>query len=295
MEGPYGEARAPAGRLARVLVRPPDPADAVEWRAYGWRSAPDPGRLRAEHEAFRDRLADAGAEVVVGQSPVPGDPDAVYVRDPILIAPSGAVVLRPGKEARRGEPAAVRGDLERAGVPTIAVMEPPATAEGGDLLWLDERTLVAGRSHRTNDAGIGLLRDALPGIDVLAFDLPRLGGPAEVLHLMSLLSPLDGDLAVAFRPLLPVRLDELLASREVELVEVPEEEFAAMGPNVLALGPRLALAREGSPETRRRMERRGVEVRTYPGDEISGKGDGGPTCLTLPLRRDPAPAASPDR
>jgi arginine deiminase len=33
------------------------------------------------------------------------------------------------------------------------------------------------------------------------------------------------------------------------------------------------------------MERAGVDVVTYRGDEISRKGDGGPTCLTRPLWR----------
>jgi N-dimethylarginine dimethylaminohydrolase len=84
---------------------------------------------------------------------------------------------------------------------------------------------------------------------------------------------------------MPTRLVQLLAARGVELVEVPDEEFESMGPNVLALGPRVALALEGNDETRRRMERAGVEVRVYRGDEISRKGDGGPTCLTRPLLR----------
>jgi N-dimethylarginine dimethylaminohydrolase len=120
---------------------------------------------------------------------------------------------------------------------------------------------------------------------VLVFDLPHLRGAGEVLHLLSLLSPLDLDLVVAFTPLMPIRLMELLRSRGVGIVEVPEEEFETMGPNVLALGPRVALALEGNDETRRRMESAGVDVRTYAGDEISHKGDGGPTCLTRPLLR----------
>jgi len=83
----------------------------------------------------------------------------------------------------------------------------------------------------------------------------------------------------------PVRLLELLAERGIEVVEVPDEEFATQGCNVLALGPRRALALDGSPETRRRMERAGVDVVVYRGEEISLKGDGGPTCLTRPLLR----------
>jgi N-dimethylarginine dimethylaminohydrolase len=105
------------------------------------------------------------------------------------------------------------------------------------------------------------------------------------MHLMSFLSPLDRDLAVVYPRIAPTRLMWLLADRGVRVVEVPDEEFASMGPNVLALGPRRALALDGNDETRRRMERAGVDVVVYRGDEISHKGDGGPTCLTRPLLR----------
>jgi N-dimethylarginine dimethylaminohydrolase len=273
------------GALKQVLVRAPQPEDHRRWREYGWRAEPDPGLSAAEHEAFRTELELAGAEVLVGSTPVEGDPDAIYAYDPALMTDRGAILLRPGKAGRRAEPEAFGRDLAAAGVPIAARLEPPATAEGGDLFWLDERTLIAGRSYRTNDDGIAALRGLLPEVDVLVFDLPNLRGAGEVLHLLSLLSPLDLDLVVAFTPLMPIRLMELLRSRGVGIVEVPEEEFETMGPNVLALGPRVALALEGNEETRRRMESAGVDVRTYAGDEISHKGDGGPTCLTRPLLR----------
>jgi N-dimethylarginine dimethylaminohydrolase len=122
-------------------------------------------------------------------------------------------------------------------------------------------------------------------VEVIPFDLPHWNGRAEVMHLMSFLSPLDEDLALVYARIAPVRLLELLAARGIQVVEVPDEEFETMGPNVLALGPRKALALEGNDETRRRMEAAGVEVLTYAGDEISRKGDGGPTCLTRPLWR----------
>jgi N-dimethylarginine dimethylaminohydrolase len=271
--------------LRRVLVRPPAPGSWAAWKAYGWRGEPDPGRLEDEHAAFRELLAEAGAEVVVAGTPHALDPDAIYVYDPALVADAGAIMLRPGKEGRRGEVEVMTADFVEAGVPIAARLQAPATAEGGDTLWLDENTLLVGRGYRTNDGGIAELVEALPGVDVLAFDLPHLHGSGEVLHLMSLLSPLDVDLAVAYLPLMPVRLVELLAARGTELVEVPEEEFETMGPNVLALGPRVALALEGNDETRQRMEAAGVDVRVYRGDEISRKGDGGPTCLTRPLLR----------
>ncbi|HXL43803.1 MAG TPA: arginine deiminase family protein [Gaiellaceae bacterium] len=272
-------------QLRRVLVRPPAPGSWAAWKPYGWRGEPDPARMEEEHEAFRALLADAGAEVVVAATPHSLDPDAIYVYDPALVTDDGAVMLRPGKEGRRGEVEVMAADFVEAGLPIAGRLDAPAMAEGGDTLWLDERTLLVGRGYRTNDEGIRQLGEALPGVDVAAFDLPHLRGAGEVLHLMSLLSTLDVDLAVAYPPLMPVRLMELLAERGIELVEVPDEEFETMGPNVLALGPRVALALEGNDETRRRMEKAGVDVRVYRGAEISRKGDGGPTCLTRPLLR----------
>lgn len=279
------------GELRRVLVRPPTAEDVGAWRDFGWRAAPDPVRAGEEHERLCLVLEEAGAEVIVSRHE-PGNPDAIYVYDPTLVGHHGAVLLRPGKEARRAEPDATAAALDAAGIPIVGRLDSPACVEGGDTLWLDETTLLVGHGYRTNAAGIGALADAFPGVDVIAFDLPHWNGAAEVLHLMSYISPLDSDLAVVYPRLAPVRLLELLGELEIRTVVVPDEEFESMGPNVLALGPRRALALEGNDETRRRMERAGVDVVVYRGDEISRKGDGGPTCLTRPLLRGPASAHS---
>ncbi len=170
-------------------------------------------------------------------------------------------------------------------MPIVARVTGDAMVEGGDTLWLDETTLLVGHGYRTNALGIDALAQAFPDVDVIAFDLPHWNGDGEVLHFMSYISPLDHDLAVVYPRLAPVRLLELLAELGIETIEVPDEEFETMGSNVLALGPRRALALDGNPETRRRMEQAGVEVAVYKGDEISRKGDGGPTCLTRPLLR----------
>jgi N-dimethylarginine dimethylaminohydrolase len=254
------------------------------WREFGWRAQPDPVAIVEEHEAFRAELAALDADVVVGE-PSPDDPDAVYVRDVALMVPDGAVVLRPGKELRRNEIGPIEVDLVAARVPVLGRLTGDATAEGGDMVLLDERTLLVGRSYRTNDEGIRQLRDALATIDVVAFDLPHLNGRGEVLHLMSMLSPLAPDLALVHLPLMPARLVELLEERGIASVEVAPDEYDTMAANVLALAPRVALALEGNPVTRSRLEAAGVEVRTYRGEEISRKGDGGPTCLTRPLER----------
>lgn len=267
---------------SRILVRPPAEEDASSWQRLGWRAAPDPRALAAEHERFRDLLAAAGVEVVEARGE-PGNLDSIYVYDPVLVAPRGAILLRPGKEGRRGEPDALRPDLERLGVPILGRLDGNEYAEGGDTIWLDERTLLVGRTYRTNEAGIAALRRLLPEADVRAYDLVHHHGRGEVLHLRSLLNPVSPGLVVAYVPLLPVPLVELLEERGIAIVEVPDGELETMGPNVLGLGGGRALALAGNEGTRRGIARVGVEVLEYEGDEISRKGDGGPTCLTLPL------------
>ena len=147
------DARSMTASLRRVLVRPPQPADGARWREYGWRAEPDFARAAAEHEAFRELLEAAGTEVVVAEGEA-ANPDAIYVYDPLLVGDDGAVLLRPGKDGRLGEPDALVPDLARAGVPVAARIEAPGTVDGGDTLWLDERTLLAGRGYRTNAAGV---------------------------------------------------------------------------------------------------------------------------------------------
>lgn len=279
----YGS-QAMWGDLERVLVRPPLAADTGHVERYAWRGVPDAAAAAAEHEELRGLLTAAGAEVIVSEHD-PGNPDAIYVYDPVLVGGEGAALLRPGKEGRLGEPASIAPSLEAAGVPIASRMDAPATAEGGDTIWLDHDTLLVGHGYRTGTAGIAALRSAFPAVEVIVLDLPHWVGASEVMHLMSLISPLDRDLALVYPRIAPVRLMELLAERGIEVVAVPDEEFESMGSNVLALGPRRALALEGNDETRRRMEKAGVDVVTYRGDHISRLGDGGPTCLTRPLLR----------
>src|SRR5579859_4441149 len=267
--------------LRRVLVRRP-PADTSDWQRFGWRSQPDPVRLADEHERFCLALEDAGAEVVVAP---PTTLDAIYAYDPALVSDRGAVLLRPGKPERLEEVDAIALELEQAGVPVAARLEAPALAEGGDIAWLDERTLLAGRGYRTNSDGIWAL-ERLLGVETLVFDLPHFHGPGEVMHLLSLFSPLDRDLVAAYPPLMPVRLVQLFEERGIQIVEVPDDEFDTMGANALALAPRQALVLERNVGTRRRLETAGVDVAVYRGEELS-KGDGGPTCLTRPLLRTP--------
>ena len=275
-------------RLRRVLVRKPDSSFAVADPAtWHYTARPHVEIAREEQDRLVDLLRRHEIEVVYHDVPQPDRADAIYVFDPVLITDRGAVILRMGKSLRRGEEAAVATQLEELGIPIVATLVDPALAEGGDLLWLDDHTLFAGVGFRTNDEGVRQLREALTpaGIVVEPVDLPVFSGPEACLHLLSLISLVDHRLAVVYPPLLPVRLWQELDRRGFRLVEVPEEEFATMATNVLALAPGICLILEGNPITRRRLEDAGCTVHTSRGREISLKAEGGPTCLTRPLLR----------
>jgi dimethylargininase len=274
--------------LRRVLVKRPDAAfGSADPAVWHYTARPDLEAARRELDALVEILAAAGAEVVDHPEPQPARADAIYVFDPALITDRGAVILRMGKVLRRGEEDALGRRLTALGIPILATLHGEATAEGGDLLWVDHDTLAVGQGFRTNAEGLRQLRAALAplGVETIPVELPYFTGPEACLHLLSLISLVAGDLAVVYPPLLSVPFWNLLRERGFRIVEVPEEEFPTQGPNVLALAPRRALMLEGNPVTRRRLEAAGCEVLTYRGREISLKAEGGPTCLTRPLWR----------
>jgi N-dimethylarginine dimethylaminohydrolase len=270
--------------LRRVLLRRPSVTG--DFAAAAWR-VPDPGLLARQHEAFGQLLTDLGCQVEVAP-PADGLVDATYVRDPGLVMAAGAVLFQMAKPARMAEPALLGDALTAADVPVAARLAGTARADGGDFIWLDERTMLAGRSYRSNAEGLRQVAQALAaeGVTLETVDLPHDRGPGHVLHLMSLISPVADDLAVVYPPLAPVALMETLAERGVRVVAVDAGEYETMGCNVLAVEPRRVVMLNGNPRTRAALEAAGCEVHGYDGSEISVKGDGGPTCLTAPIWRE---------
>lgn len=280
--------------LRTVLVRrPAAPATGGEWRDLGYPRPVDHAAAEREHAAFREILARAGAEVVEAGPDAPGLLDAIFGYDPSIITDGGAVILRLGKPLRLPEADLAARAYGEFGIPILGRIESPGTVEGGDTLWLDQRTLAVGRGYRTNDAGISQLAAILATIEVTVMEvaLPHWRGPGECLHLMSLISPVAPDLAVVYLPLLATAFVEELRERNWRFVEVPDQEFDTLGCNVLALAPGRCLVCAGSPLTRTRLETAGCEVIAYQGDEISHNRAGGPTCLTRPLWREASSAS----
>jgi N-dimethylarginine dimethylaminohydrolase len=271
--------------LREVLVKRPGAAfgRAFEDPAHGFLHPVDLAVAQREHDGFVDLLASLGPTVHVLDAEI-GDPDLVYTYDPLIVTDRGAIPLRPGKPNRRGEPAAVEAWTTAAGIPTVGRIEAPGTIEGGDTFWLRPDLFCIGRTLRTNDDGVRQL-SALVGGDVRVFDVPYWRGPAELIHLMSLISPVADDLAVVYLPLLPVGLWRLLGELGIRLVEVPEEEFLTLGPNVLAVRPGVVILAAGNPRTEAGLVAAGCEVHTYAAAEIGVNGSGGPTCMTRAILR----------
>ena len=270
--------------LKKVLLRTPTTVGNFVTDG-AWRE-PDKTALLKEHQDLADLLKTFGAEVIVAPS-IDGLVDSVYMHDPMIMSPHGAILLRMAKPIRSDEPSHFQKTLEEIGVPILGELTEPAFADGGDKAWLDEKTLLIGHGYRTNQAGIDQIRSMLKpfGVDVFSFDLPHYEGPGAVLHLMSVLSPIDKDLAVVYEPLAPVRLLQFLTSRGIKWLTVSEKEMLTQGSNILAVAPRKVLLAAGNPEIEKKLLDTGVEVHIFNGENVAVKGDGGPTCLTAPLFR----------
>jgi dimethylargininase len=272
-----------------VLVKRPGPAfgRAFADPAHGFLHPVDLEVARREHDTFVELLVSLGPTVhELGAESA--SPDLVYQFDPLLVTARGAIPLRAGKPNRRGEELLSEAWLNARGVPTIGRIEAPGTIEGGDTFWLRPDLLCIGRTLRTNASGVTQLA-ALVGGDVRVFDVPYWRGPAELVHLLSVVSPVADDLAVVYLPLLPVGLWQVLGDLGIRTIAVPEDEFPTLGCNVLAVRPGVVIVAEGNPVTAAALAAAGCEVHAYPSTEIGINGSGGPTCLTRPIRRDTAP------
>lgn len=258
-----------------------------QWKELNYLSEPDFNKALEEYDVLRTEIESCGSEILEFSGNQDVMIDSIYCRDATIATDFGWIICRMGKSGRRIEPSSCRQDLVKNGEKILGEIKAPGTVEGGDVAWLDEKTLAIGRTYRTNEEGIEQIRSFLKplGIEIIRVDLPHYKGDSDVFHLMSIFSPVDRDLAVIYSPLMPIFFRELLLDKGFQLVEVPDEEFESMGCNVLALAPRKCLMVKGNPITGKRLIEAGAELIEYSGEEISVKGGGGPTCLTRPVAR----------
>jgi N-dimethylarginine dimethylaminohydrolase len=286
-------AHSESGKLKSVFIKRAKDAfidDAhvsKHWESLNYLGKPDIQKAFSEYEAFEQVFKDNGTELLYLPEDASVNMDSIYCRDAAIATSKGMIICNMGKEGRKNEPLAEQKAFEANGIPVLGVITAPGTIEGGDVAWLDEKTLAVGHTYRTNEEGIKQITAILApiGVEVITVPMPHYRGPSDVFHLMSVLSPVDKNLAVVYSPLIPIVFRNELINRGFELVEVPEAEFDSMGCNVLALSPRVCLMVKGNPITKARLEKAGCKVIEYEGAEISVKGGGGPTCLTRPVER----------
>ncbi|MCL6707732.1 arginine deiminase family protein [Pseudomonas sp. R2.Fl] len=283
-----------SGKLRRVLMRRPGQslasADPARWH-YG--PTFDGEKAVAQYKAFADLVAASGTEILWLEDEGDGLADAMFTHDPSLMTQHGAILLRMGKPLRMKEPDLHEAAYRAAGIPILGRITAPGTVEGGDCVWVDEKTLAVGRGVRSNQAGIEQLAAMLSpfGITVLGYDLPLWQGEEACLHLMSVISPLKRNLALVHAPLLPAAFYFLLKEKGIDLVVAPEAEFAAssgLNLNVLPTAPGEVIMIDGFPGTKAVMEAAGCKVSTFAADALCIACEGGPTCLTRPVLRDPS-------
>lgn len=279
--------------VKRILVKHPreayrnqENADA-NWKNLGYPAPVSYDKVMMEFEAFTAILEKFVPTISYLPAADGAGLDSLYTHDPIVPTNKGIIMMNMGKAQRRKEAEAMEAYFRAEGIPVHGWINSPATHEGGDSVWIDGCTLAMARSFRTNDAGVKRMRElAANDFEVLSYGLPYWNGPEECLHIMSFISPVDKDLAVVYSRQMPIPFREELVRRGYKFVEVPDEEYASFGPNVLAVAPRIVIIPSGNPKTKEALKSVGCEVYEYPADDITHKGGGGPTCLTRALERE---------
>ena len=290
---PNFTAHSETGKLHSLYIKNVEQAFISEahieqhWRELNFLSKPDLNNALAEYKIFEAFLKNQGTQLLYFPQDAAVNMDSIYCRDAAIATNKGMIICNMGKAARMYEPAAEKATFEANGIAVLGTIIAPGTLEGGDVAWIDENTLAVGQTYRSNQEGILQLTALLQpmNVEVITVPLPHYKGPTDVFHLMSILSPVDTNLAVVYSPLMPIVFRNLLLQKGYQLVEVPDEEFESMGCNVLALAPRVCLMVDGNPKTKNALENAGCKVIVYKGEDISVKGGGGPTCLTRPVMR----------
>ena len=304
----YG-AQTEYGKLRRVLMHRPGEAmkaitagnkndylfrDPVYWKAF-----------QQEHDQFTDALRAEGVDVVLLDSLLDEKhrmiasrlPNMVYTRDVGLVGNLGGYVLRMTYPARFVEPTIIEKAFTGLGIPIAHSVSPPGVVEGGDFVWLDEKTPMMGYGTRSNEHGAAQMRDSMLGRGVDEFILQPL--PSWRVHLDGALMMMSPDLAL-FHPgslrLFPAYvyrdggvelmfLEDILRDRGVELILCDDTEIRVFGSNILGLGDGKCVSYEWNERIIPLLEDKGFDVIRIPGSQLA-IGGGGPHCMTCPILRD---------
>ena len=279
--------------LKTVLLKDPEAAFKsqkiidLQWENLNFIEKPDYKKSIIQYEKFVDILNDNNVEILYIPEDEKTSLDSIYTHDPMFMTPNGAVIGNMGKKQREPETSMMKNYLAEIGIPIFGEIDNEGTLEGGDVIWVNDKTAAVGLTYRTNNKGINQLRKILSSIsvDLICVDLPHWNGPVDVLHLMSLISPLKEDLFLIYEKLLPIGFLKLLNNLDIKTISIADEDYDSLGCNVLPLSTTKCLITSGNDKTFKIIEENGIEVIEFQASEICYKGSGGPTCLTRPIYR----------
>tara|TARA_B100000949_G_scaffold220535_1_gene220574 strand:- start:152 stop:1036 length:885 start_codon:yes stop_codon:yes gene_type:complete len=279
--------------LKTVLLKDPEAAFKsqkiidLQWENLNFIEKPDYKKSIIQYEKFVDILNDNNVEILYIPEDEKTSLDSIYTHDPMFMTPNGAVIGNMGKKQREPETSMMKNYLAEIGIPIFGEIVNEGTLEGGDVIWVNDNTAAVGLTYRTNNKGINQLRKILSSIsvDLICVDLPHWNGPVDVLHLMSLISPLKEDLFLIYEKLLPIGFLKLLNNLDIKTISIADEDYDSLGCNVLPLSTTKCLITSGNDKTFKIIEENGIEVIEFQASEICYKGSGGPTCLTRPIYR----------
>lgn len=238
----------------------------------------------AQHQGMADAYKALGIDVHYVDPLGTATPNLMFCADLLAMTPQGAILARPAGQSRAGEERWVARRLAELGIPILKTLTGDATFEGADLMWLDEKTAMIGRGHRTNQLAIEQITTVLNEIDcdVLAVDLPF-----GTMHFMGMLRIVDKDLAICWPRRTPVATVRALEERGYQVAFAPFEDdgqsYRAM--NNVTLGPRKIMVSADLPKFEEFFESLEIEIVSVVTDEIS-KAAGNIGCLTSVLSRD---------
>lgn len=282
------------GSIKSILLKHPSKAFISQknlddnYERFCYFGCPDYGKALEEYEVFEKIIRENVENIYYLPQDDRTGLDSIYTHDPLKVTKKGAIYFPMGKELRSKEYLATEEFLKSIGIPTLGYITAPGKMEGGDVVWLDEKTVAIGRGYRTNDEGIRQFKELVKDFvdEVIVVPMPHGEGADACLHLMSIISMVAEDLAVVYSKYMPVFFRELLISRGIKLVEVDDKEYDYLGSNVLALSPRVCVVIDGNPIIKQKLIEEGCTVYSYEGLEMSYRGTGGPTCLTCPITRE---------
>jgi N-dimethylarginine dimethylaminohydrolase len=282
------------GKIRSIVLKKPDDAFIsqdhlnLEWQRFNYVQVPEYQKVLEEFSIFEKIIRSHVENILYLPQSESVGLDSIYTHDSLKVTSKGAVYFNTGKVLRQKESFETQKLLEAAGVPTLGRITAPGLMEGGDVVWLDDRTVAIGLGYRTNMAGVEQFKEITQGLidDYILVPMPHADGEDQCLHLMSVISMVSDSLAVVYSRYMPVVFRRLLLDRGVRLIEVDDKEYENLGSNVLALAPNICVIMEGNPLIKQALEDAGCQVHTYPGRNLSFYGTGGPTCLTCPVCRD---------